>query len=199
MRQERHRAAAAVALTALLAALPAAAYADLTWSDVSGPYIGAGYGESKNQDIDNTGIGGGKDTDHAWKAFIGAEGSVLGFEVGYVDLGTTSNAIGSVDAKGGTAELLLSLPINPQFKLFAKGGAFYADVTSRVLGFERSDTTWEPTYGAGVGFNFNRNIGLRGEWERFDIRNNGAITSAVGNGDRDKIDLVSASLVLRFH
>lgn len=171
-----HPVASISSALALLLALPGAAFAQEI-------YLGAGYGWTENQDVDV-----GEDTDNGWKAFVGGNAwRVLGWEVGYVDLGEYGTGLASVDAKGWTVDLLAGVPVGP-VNPFIKVGALYADVEGPV----RDDQSWELKYGAGVGFDFNKNLGVRLEYERYQLENNDAVFR-----DSD-IDMASVSLIGKF-
>lgn len=155
------------AVLAAAAALPTAALAD-------GLYLGAGGGQSKIQDYSDHGTGK--------KAFIGMDFSKnFGIEAGFVDLGKADVDGVTVEADGPTLDAVINLPFNDGFSLFAKGGAHRLNVKTADVSERDSDAH----YGAGVKVAFNRNVALRGEWERFQ-------------GESNDTDLVSASLVFMF-
>lgn len=168
-------AAATMALAGGASVLPGAAWAEV--------YVGGGYGMTESTDIDDLGIG--DDTDEGWKAFLGAGvGRVFSWEAGYVDLGQFGGAaLGQLEAKGWAADLLLGFPIG-NATLFAKAGGFRAE--TEFLGV--SDENWELKYGAGVGFNISRHLGLRFEWERYELSDIPVL------GDTD-IEMASANLI----
>lgn len=167
------------ATAALLAggtlALPAAAHAEV--------YLGGGYGMTENTDIDDLGVG--DDTDEGWKAFVGAGvGRVFSWEAGYVDLGTLGGqGIPRLEVKGWTADLLLGLPVG-NLTVFGKAGGFRAE--TEFGGFE--DENWELKYGAGVRFDITRNLGLRFEWERYEL-------SDIPLFGDTEIEMLSANLI----
>lgn len=156
------------AVVVLAAAAPVAA------ADGEGLYLGAGGGRAEIQDAG--------DHDTGKKAFIGYDFSKnFGIEAGFVDLGRQSVDGIPVEADGPTLDAVINLPFNDGFALFAKGGAHRLDVETADISERESDTH----YGAGLKVAFNRNVALRGEWERFET-------------DARDTDLVSASLVFMF-
>lgn len=175
------RALAAWALGGSLALASAGAWA----ADNGSFYLGAGYGATKNHDI-----GYGDDTDQGWKAFIGAKAqNIIGWEVGYTDLGRFGADIpGKMKVAGWTGDLIVGLPLGDVLRLFARGGAFRSDVT--YLG--RSDQAWDYDYGAGVDIGIRKGIGLRAEWQRFKISKNDAVLTDT------RVDMASASLLMQF-
>lgn len=155
------------------------------FADGTNFYIGGGYGPTKNHDINY-----GDNTDHGWKAFVGAKASnIIGWEVGYNDLGSYgANVPGKMRVKGWTGDLLVGLPIGDVVRVFARGGAFRSEV--HYLG--RTGRAWDYDYGAGVDVGLRKGLGLRAEWQRFRIDKNNAVLT------NTRIDMASASLLLQF-
>jgi OOP family OmpA-OmpF porin len=148
--------------------------------NTSSLYIGAGGGQAENKDLNNDKDGS------AWKAFIGYDfNKVFALEAGYVDLGETSDGPISAESKGPEIVGVFNFPLTDHFGLFAKGGVHRFEVKRNVLGISSTNRETDATYGAGVKFGFNKNVSLRGEWERFEMDNNDN-------------DLISASLVFNF-
>lgn len=176
-------------------AAPAQAYEPYGWAQNA--YIGAGGGKARDREIQNnltvpgTAVRTSKKHD-AWKAFTGFDvNRNFGVELGYVHLGDasagafTGETVTAKD-KGAYLDALLKVPVTRQFGVFLKGGV--NDIRSEISdNFAGSSAAWHTrgTYGAGLSINLSRAVGLRGEWERFEIPNN-------------KTDLVSASLVFNF-
>lgn len=168
--------------TALLAAGPAAAQLK---SPDSGFYIGGGLGRT---DSDQGGAIDNKD--NAWKAFGGYQfNRYFAVEGGYVDLGQVSLPGATLDSKAWQGSAVGSLPLTEKFALTGKLGL--AQTETRVSGFGSDDNT-DPTYGLGLRYDFTRQFGLRGEWERFRL-GGGPVT---GKSDTD---LYSVNAVFRFY
>ena len=171
-----------IALAALLAG-PAGAQTAQSGGD-RGFYGGFGLGTT---DSDLTGATDKRDT--VWKAFGGYQiNKYLGVEGGYIDLGNTAIPGASFSNKTFTAVAVGSLPITPQFALLGKLGV--ALVETDVNGI--SDSNSDPTYGIGLRYDFTRQIGLRGEWDRYRIGGN-------PYSAKSDTDLFSVSLVYRFY
>jgi len=171
-----------IALAALLAG-PVSAQTAQTGGD-RGFYGGFGLGST---DSDLTGATDKRDT--VWKGFGGYQlNRYLGVEAGYIDLGKTAIPGASFSSKALTAAAVGSLPLTPQFAFFGKLGV--AQVETDVNG--ASDNNFDPTYGLGLRYDFNRQIGLRGEWERFRVSGNPFAA-------KSDTDLYSVSLVYRFY
>lgn len=145
---------AAIAVLGIAAAtlgLPAAAQ-----SDNPGFYVGANVGQSKLKN----GCAGCDDKDTAWR-FLGGYQLNRNFaaELGYTHLGEF----------GGTKVNALELvgvglfPINNQFGIYGKLGGHHSE--AKDGGSESGNGL---TYGAGLQFDLSPNLGLRGEWQRYD-------------------------------
>jgi OmpA-OmpF porin, OOP family len=129
----------------------------------------------------------------------------LGAEVGQADFGsdddTAFKLIGgyqfhrnvAVEAgygllfdKGGSEVTALEVvavgmfPVMNQLSIIGKLGFANVDVETPV----GSDDKTELTYGVGVQYDFTRNLGVRGQWQRYDTDN--------------EVDLLSIGIVYRF-
>ncbi len=161
-----------------------------------------------NQDMAEAGITGTSsvdDTDTAWKIFAGYQyNRYLGVEVGYVDLGeidvdaittapTAATIKADVETQGVALSVVGSYPINDKFSVFGRVGAFYWDteasaaavVSGAVAKASEDDDGIDLLFGAGAEYGFTRNIGVRLEWERYDV-------------DGDDVDMISGNLLYRF-
>lgn len=143
-----------------------------------GLYLGIGGGTAKNRDLN--------DSDTALKATAGYNfNETFGIEGQYVDFGETVGTGFRSKADTVAVEGVVNLPFTPRFGVFGKGGVHYASLDTTVLGVNRTDNETDATYGAGVKFDFTDYLGVRGEWERFEINN-------------ADTDVVSASLMFKF-
>ena len=171
-----------IALAALLAG-PAGAQTAQTGGD-RGFYAGFGLGTT---DSNLSGATDKRDT--VWKGYGGYQlNRYLGVEAGYIDLGKTTIPGASFSSKALTAAAVGTMPLTPQFALFGKLGV--ATVETDVN--SASDNNFDPTYGMGVRYDFTRQIGLRGEWERFRVSGNPYAA-------KSDTDLFSVSLQYRFY
>jgi OOP family OmpA-OmpF porin len=97
----------------------------------------------------------------------------LGMELGYLHMGRADRAGGRTDAQGLNASLVGRVPFGA-FNAFAKGGATYGRTHVSANGLAGVPTGtgsgWGKSYGAGVGYDFNRTSGIVLEWERHDFR-----------------------------
>jgi hypothetical protein len=160
---------------------------------LAGPfYVGASAIKTNLQQDD---LGGSFDaSDTTYKAFVGFHFlKFLGLEANYVDFGSledTSAGIDlSVDATAYDLFLVGVLPLGSHFELFAKAGYFKwdrnADASGAVTGTD-TDSGSDPVYGAGMSIIFGKHIGLRLEYEKYDM------------SDVDKLEQESAGIEIRF-
>ena len=169
-----------IAAKSLAAALAVSALglSPLAAQAASGLYLGIGGGVAENRDID--------DSDTAVKAIAGFNfNETFGIEGQYVDFGEAVAAGLRSEAETVAVEGVVNLPFTPRFGVFGKGGVHYASLDTTVLGSTRSENETDATYGAGLKFDFTDYLGVRGEWERFEI-------------DNADTDVVSASLMFKF-
>ena len=127
------------------------------WNDISGPGV--------NCDDEDTGLkifGGYKFTPN------------LAVEGAWIDLGEVSasgfGGTATAEADGFQIAAVGMFPINPQWSLFGKVGAFMWDASVTTnSGFSASDDGTDIMFGFGGMWNFAPQFGLRAEWERFDV------------------------------
>lgn len=111
-------------------------------------YVGAGAGSARTDTNDTS-----------WKAYVGYQFSpIWGIEAGYTDLGSNRGANVETWSLAGTA----TLPLNERWSLLAKLGAAENHVHFRDVG-KHADLLM----GVGVGYAFNKNLGMRLEYEDF--------------------------------
>lgn len=166
----------------------------------TGFYVGGAIGQSKARDAcDPRGLGfsgGCDDKDTTWKAFVGYNFSrYFAAEFGYVDFGefTASGTAGvlpasaSVEAQALELVAIGSIPLSPQFAAYVKGGVYRWDADSRVSIGPASAATGDDgtdwTIGAGLKWDFTRNVGARLEYQRY---NNVGNAGSTGNSDIDQ-------------
>ncbi len=184
----------ALALTTFAAGFTAAASA----ADI---HFGASVGRSDFR-IDSTGATRADTKDSAGKLFVGASLTPhLGVEATLFDLGRASASVavpgvGNVEAssrvRGVGLAGVLSAPVGP-VSLFAKAGFAHVRASARMsvdTGLPDSESTWQPTLGAGVSYAIDSQFAVRGEWERVRTRFPG--------GEKDNVDLLSVGVSYRF-
>jgi OmpA-OmpF porin, OOP family len=172
------------------------AFAVPAFAQDAGFYIGLSFGQS-SVDLDCTGASSCDDTDTAMK-FIGGYrfNRNLGVEIGYTDLGeaTITDPISTATFETSVMEIVGvgSLPIAEKFSVFGKIGIYRGDVDASdpVFG-SASESNTGLTFGIGVQWDFTKNLGLRGEWQRYaDVGGD-----SVGESD---VDVMSIGVIWRF-
>ena len=152
------------------------------------------------------------ETDIGYKLLAGYMfNKYLGVEGGWVDLGKftysasfTGPVAGTmkadIKASGFNLAAIGALPISDSFSVFLKVGTIDASLkgTATATGSGTSatgsvkDTSWKGNYGIGVMYNFNANLAIRAEWERFAKLGD---KNTTGEGD---VDLLSVGLKYAF-
>jgi len=156
-------------------------------------YAGLSFGQS-SVDVDCSGVPGCDDSDSAWKILGGYRfNRNLAVELGYTDLGEASidgGALGTFSAEATAFEVVAvgSWPVTNEFSVYGKVGVFRWDVdatgTGSLAAFSGSDSGTDITFGAGVQYDFTKQFGVRGEWQRYSAD--------------DDIDVISIGVVFRF-
>ena len=167
----------------------------------SGWYVGGSIGQSK-VDIDTTGTAPGTtvdDKDTSFRAFGGYQiNKHFGVELGYAALGEASGnepGFGSftVEAKAFDLVAVGTLPINDKFSVLGKIGLYKGDLdASDSTGASLSESSTDLTYGIGVQYNFNKNLGIRAEWQQYKGMGN---QDTIGESD---VDVMSIGVIYRF-
>jgi OOP family OmpA-OmpF porin len=168
----------------------------------TGWYVGGSVGQSKVRDVDCT--GGSCDTkDTAFRILGGYQiNRNFAAELGYHDLGkVTFSAPGvSADIKANAWELvgLGAYPFANQFSVYGKFGAYHGEskISAAVAGLgsgSLKETNTDLTFGLGAQYDVSRELGVRGEWQRY--KNVGGDNT----GGKSDIDVLSIGAIWRFH
>ncbi len=191
---------AVFAITASAFALPAAAQADK-----SAFYLGGGIGQSKAKDwCSGTGGFSCEDKKTAWKAFGGYQfNRYLSAELGYANLGKfTASGFGLTDEAKVTAWDLSAIGAWPLMasglSIFGRLGAYRAKVKEDSTIGNGSHDNNDLTLGLGLQYDFTRNLGLRGEWQRYQKVGGGDVALGAGTGGKSNIDVFGISALWRF-
>ena len=180
------------AVAALSLALPLASNAQMLSRDsnLSGPYIGAGAGQSKFRDACG-GFSGCEDKDTSWRVFGGYQlNRNFSAEVGYTDFGSISASSPGASARNDAHAWELvgvgSIPIAGGFSAYGKLGAYYAKMegtgTVGAVSSSVSETNNGLTYGVGAQYDLSKNLGVRAEWQRYnDVGGNGTGKTDIDN------------------
>jgi OOP family OmpA-OmpF porin len=141
------------------------------------PYLGAGLGVSDTKefcgrtsvDCDKTGT--------AWRVFAGYQMNPhFAVEAGYSDFGKLSSrdvltsATTDFESRAGDVLAVIGWPVG-RASLFGKIGAYYGGAKATETTAAGSTLTKEVngglTYGLGLRFDVWRNLGIRGDWQRY--------------------------------
>jgi OOP family OmpA-OmpF porin len=88
----------------------------------------------------------------------------FGLEAGYATFGKYKSAAGSLKADGFYADAVGTLPLGNGFSALGRVGVFNGKLDSSLGGDDRG-TSYK--VGAGVQYDFDPKLGIRGEWERY--------------------------------
>ena len=146
-------------------------------SATTGWYIGGDFGQTDVEDIDE---------DTSWKILGGYQiNRTFAVELGYANL--FDKSISGVDVEVTAWDLVgvASFPLGDKFSVFGKLGFAMWDAEASLPGFGSvSDDGTDLTFGVGLQYDVSRNLGIRGQWQRYDVE-----------GDAD---LLSIGLIYRF-
>jgi OOP family OmpA-OmpF porin len=187
------------ALVAGFAALPTLAMAQAKGGNADlGFYAGASIGQSKTADC--PGAGSCDDKDTAYRVFGGYKFHPnIAVEGGYAPLGKTSSSFpgGSVSAEANAWDIVGvgSWGLGNNFSILGKLGFYNAELKLGGLASGKKTTT-DLTYGIGGQYDFNRNLGLRLEWNRYS-KVKAPDVGTLSGGDTD-IDVLSVGALWRF-
>jgi OOP family OmpA-OmpF porin len=181
------------------AALSAASAARAQSIDTNAFYAGANIGQSKFNIECSAGLTC-DDSDTAFKIFGGYSfNQNWKAELGYADLGKAT-----LKGPGGTDELkatafdltgVFSWPLATSFSIFGRLGLYNGKV--ELSGVDSgSKTTTGLTYGIGAGYDLNRNLGLRAEWQSYAKMK--ARNDATGAEDDGDVDALTLGVLWRF-
>jgi OOP family OmpA-OmpF porin len=121
----------------------------------------------------------------------------LGVEIGYTDLGEATESGGGITATAEASAMELVavgfLPLNPNFSIIGKVGMYRGDVDVSAPGIGSvSESNTGLTFGVGVQWDFTKNLGVRGEWQRY------ADVGGDNIGGEFDVDVISVGVLWRF-
>ena len=141
--------------------------------DESGFYLGAGFGQAKQESGEFEG------EDASFKFFGGwSINEYLAIEGGYIQGGTQTDEIGSIDAEVSSEGVfvagLAKLPLGGgRFAPYVKLGYAFYDSTTRVssgsLGISESSGDQDLIFGGGCEFKLADNFRVRAEFEKVNV------------------------------
>jgi OOP family OmpA-OmpF porin len=109
-------------------------------------------------------------------------------EAGYASLGKFQSPAGEAKGDGVFVDAVGTFPLGNNFSLLGRVGAFNGKLDNTAVGASERGTNLK--VGAGVQYDFDKNLGLRGEWERYRF-------DATG-GTNANTDLYSVGLNYKF-
>lgn len=132
-------------------------------------------------DIGNFDIG--NDDDTAFKIFGGYQFHPnFAVEFGYSNLFDKSVSGVNVEVTAWELVGVGTYPLGNNLSIFGKLGfaMWDATVSTGIPGFSASDDGTDLTFGVGLQYDFNRNLALRGQWQRYDVANEDADLFSIG-------------------
>jgi OmpA-OmpF porin, OOP family len=170
-----------------IGALAVAGSAAAQQPSMSSAYIGGTIGQAESKDGCNN-IANCDEKDTAWRILGGYQfNRYFAAELGYHDLGEASSPGGGVEATAWELVGIGSYPIVDKLSVYGKLGLYRGELEG--LGAE--ETNSDVTYGVGLQYDFLKNVGVRGEWQRYSKMGGGSLTET-------DVDVLSVGVVYRF-
>lgn len=152
---------------------------------VGSVYIGGSIGQA---DYKDGSVGDSDDKDTAWRILGGYQfNRHFAAELGYHDLGEVSSSAGATEGNAWELVGVASYPLASQLSVYGKLGGYRGELE----GPGARETNTDLTYGVGLQYDFARQVGVRGEWQRYEKMGGGAA------GETD-VDVLSVGVVYRF-
>jgi OOP family OmpA-OmpF porin len=170
-----------------VAALGFAGAAAAQQPSLSSVYVGGTIGQAEYKDGCNN-LAGCDEKDTAWRILGGYQfNRHFAAELGYHDLGEASAPAGATEGSAWELVGIGALPIVDKLSVYGKLGVYRGELESPA----GKETNSDLTYGAGLQYDFLKNVGLRGEWQRY---------SKMGGGNlvETDVDVLSVGVVYRF-
>jgi OOP family OmpA-OmpF porin len=174
----------AAAGTAAALAFADAAAAQSIWNNL---YIGGSAGRSEFKDACGS-SGSCDDEDTALRIFGGYQfNKYFAAELGYHELGEASTSAGDNEGKAWELVAIASFPFTSSFSLYAKLGGYWGQLEGPFADEDNTDLT----YGVGLRYDFTRNWGVRGEWQRYSNLGGGKLVET-------DVDVLSVGFIFSF-
>jgi OOP family OmpA-OmpF porin len=155
---------------------------------LSSVYIGGTIGQAEYKD-GCSGIADCDEKDTAWRILGGYQfNRYFAAELGYHNLGEASAPAGAVEGTAWELVGIGSYPIVDKLSVYGKLGLYRGELE----GPAGEETNNDLTYGVGLQYDFLKNVGVRGEWQRYNKMGGGS-----GIPETD-VDVVSIGVVYRF-
>ena len=182
----------ALAIAAASFSLPAAA--QMSMPSLSSAYIGASVGKA-DLDFDCAGFTGCDTKDTAWRVFGGYQFSRhFSAELGYANLGEASfvDPVDPINVEGTAWDISAvgAFPVGP-VSIFGRLGLYSADIEASGPGGSADASNTGILFGVGVQYDFNKNLGLRAEWQQYnDVEDD--------VGTKADVSVINVGVVWRF-
>ena len=168
-------------------ALVCAALLGAAAAHAEGLSIGGSLGSSRYKGDDIGGLGTDR-SDTGGKIYGGYSFNPnFGLELGYAQLGKFASPAGELKARGTFLDAVGTLPLGNDFSLLGRVGVFGGHAENSFTG--TTDTGTNLKVGAGVQYDIAKNLGVRGEWERYRFET---------GGTKANTDMYSVGLNYRF-
>lgn len=134
-------------------------------------YVGIGAGKPKWDSDNVAGVVGGGSSGTAYNAYLGyGVTDNLAVELGGAHLGHLNSSTGDAKADAVYLDAVGTWPMTQEWSVLGRLGVANSKLTAPA-GSERGNGLHG---GLGVQYNINRNVGVRGEWQRFHLNALGA-------------------------
>jgi len=159
----------------------------------AGVFVGASVGDAKLS-VDDSGFSF-DESDFAYKIYGGFTFiKFFAVEASYVDLGSPKDTVSpgvdaTIDITAWDVYGVGILPLGKHIEIFGKAGFVFWDSKTKFSGAltgSGSESDSDTAYGAGINFKLGDHIGIRAEYEVFDV------------SDVDTLDMASVGVNIRF-
>lgn len=154
---------------------------------LSSVYVGATIGQAELKDA-CSGVAGCDEKDTAWRILGGYQfNRYFAAELGYHNLGEASAPGGETEATAWELVGVGAYPLVNQLSVYGKLGVYRGELE----GPSAEETNTDLTYGLGLQYDVLKNVGVRGEWQRYNKMGGGALVET-------DVDVLSVGVVYRF-
>ena len=170
-----------------VAALTVAGSALAQQPSLSSVYVGGTIGQSEFKDGCN-GVSDCDKKDTAWRVLGGYQfNRYFAAELGYHDLGEASASGSSLEGNAWEVVGIGAYPVIDKLSVYGKLGLYRGELESSGA----KETNSDLTYGLGVQYDVHKNVGIRGEWQRYN---------KIGGGNlvETDVDVLSIGAIYRF-
>ncbi len=141
-------------------------------------YLGASLGTASSEFC--TGLTNCGETNNTWKAYSGVRMTEKVFvEGGYVQFGDQQGLDGTTEltssTKGYTTAGVVTYSVNDQIELFGKAGMWWWKNEQKKASGKVAAEGSDILFGAGANYNLGNNMGVRAEWERYQMSQDNAV------------------------